>query len=438
MAWGKKTGVDDLLQKLADPRTATSLYVMSVRSLSDSDVVTLAKAISTNTLLRELYMSGHELGPRGLEAFADCLATNMTLQHLCLGSETLGDDAVKVLCTGLARNAQSNLQVWDLEFKSLNVDGTSAIAELLKTNETLTAITLSRNPIQDEGVERVANGLRANPQSQVAELNLTNIGISGAGLDHLAALVASKTCSVTTLQMSFNSLGDATSAFFDALATNTSVAKLLLKECKLTDQHAAALASALVHNLTLSEVDLSDNELTPLACAELARGLRANKTLRILRLTNNKCQDEGAVLLADVLAADNTTLTYLDMGNNGLTGTGMTPLLKARSITQLHLFNNKLGEGVVELLPVLQTNPVIETLGLGANQLHEGRSVTLFEGLHAHPSLKTLEMGGNTLGKVGHAALDVLKDANRALDVAVDKNAQNEDGSFDYQDQDQR
>ncbi|RMX66126.1 hypothetical protein KXD40_008596 [Peronospora effusa] len=434
MAWGKKTGVDDLLQKLVNPKTATSLYVMSTRCMSDSDFVRLAGSISSNTMLQELYVSGHELGPQSVQAFADCLAMNSKLQHLSLGSEKLGDDAVKVLCAGLARNPQSGLLNWDLELKSLGVDGVSAIAELLKTNKVLTTLTLSRNQIGDEGMEKLAKGLSENVESKVKELNVADVGISGAGLDHLEVLVANVNCSLTTLQLSFNSLTSATSAFFDALATNKSVKKLQLKECKLTDEHVAALASALKQNTTLTEIDLSDNELTPISCASLAEGLRDNKTLEILRLSNNKCGDDGAVLLAEVLAAHNTTLVYLDMSNNGLTSGSMTLLLKAQSITQLHLFNNKLGEGLSELLPVLLTNSVIETLGVGVNQLHEGLSVMLFDALHSHPSLKTLEMGGNTLGKEGHAALEKLKEANSTLDVAVDKNAQNEDGSFDCQD----
>ncbi|KUF98514.1 Asparagine synthetase [Phytophthora nicotianae] len=339
---GKKAGVDDLLQKLTNPKTAKSLYVMSTRSISDSDFVKLASSISSNTLLEELYLSGHQVGPLGLQAFADCLAVNTTLKHLSLGSEKLGDEAVQVLCAGLARNAQSGLQNWDLEFKSLGVNGAAAIAELLKTNKSLTTVSLSRNQIGDEGVEKLSKGLRENSQSGVKELNVTVVGISG---------------------------------------------------------------------------------------------LRENKTLQTLRINNNKCLDEGAVLLADVLEANNTTLTYLDMGNNGLTSVGMTPLLKAQSLTQLHLFNNKLGEQLSELLPTLLANSVIETFGIGANQLHEALSVTMFDALHSHPSLKTLEMGGNTLGKDGHDALDRLKEANRGLDVAVDKNAQNEDGSFDFQNQ---
>ncbi|KAF1791777.1 Leucine-rich repeat domain, L domain-like [Phytophthora cactorum] len=422
MAWGKKAGVDDLLQKLTNPKTAKSLYVMSTRSISDSDFVKLASSISSNTLLEELYLSGHQLGPLGLQAFADCLATNSTLKHLSLGSEKLGDEAVQVLCAGLARNAQSGLQNWDLELKSLGVDGATAIAELLKTNQSLTTVSLSRNQIGDEGVEKLAMGVK--------ELNVTEVGISGTGLDHLAMLVEKESCSLSTIQLSFNALESATSTFFDALAKNKSVTKLQLKECKLNDQHVAALSAALKQNTALIEIDLSDNELTQSSCASLAEGLRENKTLKILRINNNKSQDDGAVLLADVLATNNTTLTYLDMGNNVLTSVGMTPLLKAQSLTQLHLFNNKLGEGLSDLLPALVANSVIETFGIGANQLHETLSVTMLDALHSHPSLKTLEMGGNTLGKEGHEALDKLKEANRGLDVAVDKNAQNEDGSF--------
>ncbi|OWZ18025.1 hypothetical protein PHMEG_0007958 [Phytophthora megakarya] len=432
MAWGKKTGVDDLLQKLNNPKTAKSLYVMSTRSMTDSDFVRLASSIGSNTLLEELYLSGHELGPQGLQAFADCLATNSTLKHLGLGSEKLGDAAVQILCAGLARNAQSGLQHWDLEFKSLGVDGASAVAELLKSNKALKTVTLSRNQIGDEGVEKVATGLSENAASGAQELNLTDVGMSGTGLDHLAMVMNG---SLTTLQLSFNGLETATSKFFDALATNKSLTKLQFKECKLKDEHVASLAAALKQNMTLEEVDISDNELTHAACVSLAEGLRENKALKILRLNNNKCQDEGAKALADVLADQNTTLTYLDMGNNGLTSIGMTPLLKAQSLTHLHLFNNKLGEGLNELLPALLGNSVVETFGIGANQLHETLSVTLFNALHSHPSLKTLEMGGNTLGKEGHDALDKLKEANRSLDVAVDKNAQNEDGSFDFQNQ---
>ncbi|RLN55788.1 hypothetical protein BBJ29_005938 [Phytophthora kernoviae] len=431
----QRAGVDDLLQKLQQPKTAKNLYVMSTRSITDADICRLASTISTNTLLEELYLSGHRLGPDGLQAFAECLAINTTLKHLGLGNDSLGDAAVQTLCAGLRCNVQSALQVWDLEYKSLGVDGSSAIADLLAVNTSLKTLALSRNQVGDQGVEKLAAGLIANEKAGLHELQLTDAGITGAGLDKLAPLLVNVNCSLETLQLSFNALGSATSAFFDALATNSSLKKLQLKECKLTDAHAAALAAALKQNKALVEIDVTDNELTQAACASLAEGLRENKTLKIMRLSNNKCQDEGALLLADVLKTHNSSLTYLELNNNSLTVAGMTPLLSAQSLKELHLFNNGLGEGLRELLPALLANSVIETFGVGANQLHGELCVMLFDALHSHPSLKTLEMGGNSLGEEGHKALDKLKEANRLLDVAVDKSAQDEDGNFNFQNQ---
>ncbi|KAI9913595.1 hypothetical protein PsorP6_006664 [Peronosclerospora sorghi] len=433
MAWGKRAGVDDLIQKLATPRTGTSLCVMRSRSLCDADMAQLAHAISHNTTLRELYLSGHELGPLALQAFAACLATNSTLEHLSLGSDKLGDEGVTLLCAGLARNPHSGLQRWDLESKSLGLAGASAIGHVLQTNKTLTSLTLSRNRIGDEGIDQLVKGVRANAHVPLAELHVTDVAISGAGLAHLTPWLASRECSLTTLQLSFNQLEDTPAAFWNAIASNASVTTLLLKACKLMDHHVAHLAAALRDNRTLIELDLSDNQLTHVACASLANGLRHNKTLRTLRLSTNTCHDQGAQLLAQTLETHNATLTYLDLGNNQLTSTSMTLLLKAQALKHLHLFHNNLAHGVVHLVPVLRTNSVIETLGVGANQLHERLSAILFDALHSHPSLKTLEMGGNTLGKEGHAALDKLKRVNHMLDVAVDKNAQNVDGSFDWQ-----
>ncbi|RLN93019.1 hypothetical protein BBJ28_00012600 [Nothophytophthora sp. Chile5] len=438
MAWGKRAGVDDLLLRLQQPATAKSLYVLSTRAITEADACRLASTIAVNTQLEELYLSGHRLGAEGLQAFADCLATNTTLKHLCVGEETLGDAAVQTLCSGLARNAQSGLQVWDLEYKSLGVAGAAAVGELLATNAALKTLTLSRNQIGDEGLEQLVAGLRANDHAALQELHATDVGITGAGLDAFASLLALPNCSLKTLQLSFNALEAASSAFFDALASNTTVTKLQLKECKLTDAHVAALGAALKQNKTVTELDLSDNQLTSAACASLAEGLQANRTLKVLRLGNNRCQDAGAVLLADALASQNTSLVYLELSNNGLSGAGMTPLLDSKSVKELHLFNNSLGEGLLELLPALKANAVLETFDIGANQLHGELSIALFAALHSHPSLRTLEMGGNSLGEQGHAALDQLKEANRSLDVAIDKNAQDENGDFDFQQQQQQ
>lgn len=431
MAWGTRTGVTDLLERLKQPATAKSLYVLSIRKITEADTKTLADAIASNTQLEELYLSGHRLGPDGLSAFAACLAANTTLKHVSVGEDSLGDEGVARLCQGISQNPNTALQIWDLEYKSISVAGANAIGELLATNTKLQTLNLSRNAIGSEGVEKIVAGLKKNELSALQELVMTDAELTGDALKHLAAVVESPSCSLQVLQLSFNGLGGESGlAFFQSLAKNHSLKKLYLKECALTDAHIAALGQSLATNASLVEIDLSDNQLTPTACESLAGALASNKTLRSLTLGNNKCQDAGAQHLGRVLSSSNTSLVFLDLSNNELTHAGMTGLLASPSITNLQLFNNALKEGLTHLLPALAANTVIQTLNVGANGLHGALSITLFDALHAHPSLKTLEMGGNSLGEEGLAALDKLKEANPSLDVAVDKNAQDEDGNF--------
>ncbi|KAF1317771.1 Lrr-containing protein, partial [Globisporangium splendens] len=435
MAWGQRAGVQDLLDRLSQPATAKSLYVLSTRKITEADAKRLAESIAVNTQLEELYLSGHRLGQEGLQAFADCVAVNTTLKHLCVGEDSLGDEGVKVLCDGIARNANSGLQTWDLEHKSIALAGAAAIGKLLETNTTLHTLTISRNALGDGAVGEFLAGLRANPQPTLKHLLATDIGITGAALDHFASLLKVSTCSLESLQLSFNGLDSATTAFFDALASNMSLKKLHLKDCKLNDTQAEALGNALKQNATLEEIDLSDNCLTSVACAALAEGLKKNTALKSLNLGNNKCQDAGAILIGEALAANASTskLAYLDLSKNELTHAGIIALIQSSSVKELHAFNNTIGAGLHELLPVLTANHCIEHLDVGANQLHGTLSIALFDAIHNHPTLKTLEMGGNSLGEDGHEALDRLRQANRDLDVAVDKNAQDENGNFNFE-----
>lgn len=435
MAWGQRAGVQDLLDRLNQPATAKSLYVLSTRKITEADAKRLAENIARNTQLEELYLSGHRLGPEGLQAFADCIAVNTTLKHLCVGEDSLGDGGVKVLCDGLARNPSSGLQIWDLEHKSIALVGAIALGKLLETNTTLSTLTISRNALGDDAIGELLAGLRANPQPALQNLLATDAGITGIALDHFASLLDLPACSLQSLQLSFNGLGSATTAFFDALANNSSLKKLHLKDCKLNDTHAEALGNALKQNAVLEEIDLSDNNLTSSACAALAEGLKLNTALKSLNLGNNKCQDAGAILIGQALAANaaTTSLAYLDLSKNELTQAGIVALIESSPVKELHVFNNTIGAGLHELLPVLTTNHRIEHLDVGANQLHGDLSIALFEAIHNHPTLKTLEMGGNSLGEAGHAALDKLRQVNRDLDVAVDKNAQDENGNFDFE-----
>lgn len=52
----------------------------------------LCQSLAQNTVLKELYASGHKMEPRTAESVAAMLRSNSTLESICVGDETFGDE----------------------------------------------------------------------------------------------------------------------------------------------------------------------------------------------------------------------------------------------------------------------------------------------------------------------------------------------------------
>ena len=59
------------------------------------EVVALCDALGRNTVLQELYASGHHLTVESATAVAEMLGKNSTLRSLCVGDDALGDSVNK-------------------------------------------------------------------------------------------------------------------------------------------------------------------------------------------------------------------------------------------------------------------------------------------------------------------------------------------------------
>ena len=69
-------------------------------------------------------------------------------------------------------------------------EGITAIANALRVNGGLTALDLSSNYLQDEGVSTVCEAIQSNKETKLASLNFQDNGIGPVGANAVAAMVA--------------------------------------------------------------------------------------------------------------------------------------------------------------------------------------------------------------------------------------------------------
>ncbi|KAI9020313.1 hypothetical protein DFJ74DRAFT_672827 [Hyaloraphidium curvatum] len=97
---------------------------------------------------------------------------------------------------------------------------------------------------------------------------------------------------------------------------------------RIGDRGARALAQALAENSTLTSLRLRNQGLGPEGARALAEALRKNSTLAILGLQDNGIGDSGASALAGALLK-NSALTKLHLEGNGIGKAGIRKLLGA-------------------------------------------------------------------------------------------------------------
>jgi Ran GTPase-activating protein (RanGAP) involved in mRNA processing and transport len=473
MAWGRKRGTDDLVEKLRrNDASVETLYIMSTRQFDASDASKLADALKDNTALKELYASGHSIGMEGAKSFGEALKQNNTLQKLCIGDKDFGDEGVAALCAGLRHN--SGLKVLDLEFKSIGEEGATSIARMFhdgansgeKNNETIEELLLSRNCFGDSGLVNLSQGLCK--AASIVTLDLSEVGMEVAGMRALSAVISGSgsysSCHCTTLKLTRNNFGDSDGIRLlgQALATNATLTELWLNECGLGNDAAQHLAAALCNGMfkeaqvgtsvatsqeglpscsVLQKLFLHNGPDVTLVNNILSEGASAlaaclNSTLCQLNLRNNNIGAEGAKAFAVALTeataqfkpsagVSTVGLTNLDVSGNNVGADAAVSLVRCATLAcplqSLSLFNDGVGDEGCRAVAGVLDGCTLTSLDLGANKISSEGACVLFQALHQNTCLKLLELGGNDLGSVGEDAIKKLQAHNSIIDVARDK-----------------
>lgn len=349
------------------------IYCPKVVLRGPGDVEELAAlaivALENNDRLTSLDLSDNHFDDRLAQSIGDALQANQTLKYLFTNGDIvvsafrgvepqvvdlsdrpfLAMDAIMI-----AKMLAPSLSVTSLDLSGPNHIGplgATAIADALRVNQRLTALTLGQNHIGAEGAIDIFDALLTNTTLEYLDLSRSSLGTRVSSPSDDAAF-------------SPDTLESPVGVFIaDVLRDNATLSTLILHGNSLKDRAGSKLAKALKFNTSLTLLDLSQNEFKGLTAQALGDSLKQNTTLTSLNLEHNRC-DAGFRNLAASLRS-NTGLLHLRIGSLWLSDS-MGPLFAAalrtnntlQSLCSLDKFDVRIAASITQILQSNQCMPL--------------------------------------------------------------------------------
>lgn len=126
------------------------------QNVTDRDIKIIVKHAIIKNRCRRIRLRDNNITSLGALALAEGLKNNITLESLDLRNNYISDLGVQYLASSVIN---SNLKTLNLESNGITTEGAEYLAQILKNNQSLTELYLSKNHLGDQGVELLANVL---------------------------------------------------------------------------------------------------------------------------------------------------------------------------------------------------------------------------------------------------------------------------------------
>lgn len=231
--------------------------------LGPPNIENLLDSLDKNTFIKHVLLGNNIIGPKGARRVAKFIHDHpdqMETWYLagnCINSEGFYD-----IVNGLLKSIASNL--W-LKRNPLTIDAVKDIARLISQSQNLQTLDLDQTGLTDAGVARLFDLLIASGEQQhvLKHLYLNGNGIGVQGATSIAGYLSSPSCSLKSLYLSNNPLGDAgVSILGRNIMLDSPMERLMISSVGMTSLGASKLLNSLAGHKNLLALDIGQSFAT--------------------------------------------------------------------------------------------------------------------------------------------------------------------------------
>lgn len=242
------------------------------------------------------------------------------VKHLSISiQDPLTEESARNLETGILKNR--SLKHLKLAFQNVEPGVLKLLVAASARNPCLLTLDLSQTPFPTSEASSPSpssaslelSGLTF-PALNLKRLNLSRCKLPEHEFGAIASCLALSSSSLIFLDMSGNKMSvPAALTLSQALATNTTLETLKIRDCALGDAGAEAFASCLAKTATLDHLNISSNGIGPAGAKALAQSIEQNKSLGSLNLSHNPLLHSGLQAVIEAISKGDN-LREVDFG----------------------------------------------------------------------------------------------------------------------------
>ncbi|KAG2482784.1 hypothetical protein HYH03_018322 [Edaphochlamys debaryana] len=351
------------------------LYLQKCQDYVCEPITSIIEALDAGRPLDVISLDGKSkelfnkrIQPMQVFALCEALYEYDSLAVIRLSNNSLNDMAAQALARLMQVN--KSLKLLDLSRNDVTAAGAQALTEVLARPEAgLQALVLRGNPLGDTGLLAIADMLRTNTSLTMLDLADTHCAIKG-----FIGIANALTDSNNTLQIldledaQLQAPQDSTYQHLcRMLCCNSALTELSLAKCRLVDSQLELLVTYGFQRSqsTWTSLSLRGNRLSPFSGPTLERLVSHCPRLQRLNLASNALGNDGAMALARCLPAC-ACLSELDLRGNGIGDVGLAALAGAlplvHTLELLTIWGNHFGPGACRAIAEALGQPALARL----------------------------------------------------------------------------